>query len=192
VGGGAPSPYGLDLTYTAQAQQYVNGATLMNITNTTIPNKLTPYTSTTTEIGLEARLFNSRLGVDVTLYDRTTTDDIVNASVPFTSGYNSVALNVGKIKNKGIELLLTGTPVRGPGLTWDVSFNMAYNKNTVLKISEGLTSLFLPGATTRTQNGGIYHFEGMPFGMIAGNKARTNEKGRLFITAPLAYHYKVR
>ena len=36
-----------------------------------------------------------------------------------------------------------------------------------------------PGATTRTQNGGVYHFEGMPFGMIAGNRARTNEKGQV-------------
>jgi TonB-linked SusC/RagA family outer membrane protein len=179
VGGGAPNPYGLNLTYTAQAQQYINGATLMNITNTTIPNKLTPYTSTTSEIGIETRILNSRLGVDITLYDRTTTNDIVAASVPFTSGYTSVALNVGKIKNKGIELLLTGTPVKHATFSWDVSFNFAYNKNTVLKIADGLTSLFLPGATTRTQNGGIYHFQGMPFGMIAGNRARTNVKGQI-------------
>ncbi len=179
VGGGAPNPYGLNLTYTAQAQQYINGATLMNITNTTIPNKLTPYISTTSEIGIETRILNSRLGVDITLYDRTTTNDIVPASVPFTSGYTSVALNVGKIKNKGIELLLTGTPVKHATFSWDVSFNFAYNKNTVLKIADGLTSLFLPGATTRTQNGGIYHFQGMPFGMIAGNRARTDSKGQI-------------
>jgi len=55
---------------------------------------------------------------------------------------------------------------------------MGYNENTVLKISEGLKSIFLPGATTRTQNGGVYHFEGMPFGMIAGNRALTNDKGQ--------------
>jgi len=177
VGGGAPTPYGLDLTYSAQAQQYINGATLMNITNTTIPNKLTPYTSTTAEVGLDTKLFNNNVGVDLTLYDRTTSNDIVNASVPFSSGYSSVALNVGKIKNRGIELLLTGTPVKRADFSWDVSFNFAYNDNKVLKIADGLTSIFLPGATTRTQNGGVYHFEGMPFGMIAGNTARTNAKG---------------
>ncbi|MEJ7768489.1 MAG: SusC/RagA family TonB-linked outer membrane protein, partial [Chitinophagaceae bacterium] len=179
VGGGAPNPYGLDLTYTAQAQQYVNGATLMNITNSTIPNKLKPYTSTTAEFGLETRLINNRLALDLTFYDRTTTNDIVNASVPFTSGYTSVALNVGKIKNRGVELLLTGSPVKRTSFSWEVSFNMAYNKNTVLKIADGLKSIFLPGATTRTQNGGIYHFEGMPFGMIAGNRARTDAKGQI-------------
>lgn len=178
VGGGAPNPYGLDLTYTAQAQQHL-GATLMNITSNTIPNKLTPYTSTTSEAGIETRLFNNRVGLDITVYDRTTTNDIVNASVPLSSGYTSVALNVGKIKNKGIELLVTGTPVRTSNLRWNISYNMAYNKNTVIKISDGLTSIFLPGATTRTQNGGIYHFEGLPFGMIAGNRARTNDKGQV-------------
>jgi hypothetical protein len=97
VGGGAPDPYGLTLSYTAQAQQHL-GATLMNITNTTIPNPLTPYTSTTGELGIETKLFNNRLGFDVTVYDRTTTNDIVNASVPFSSSYSSVALNVGKFR----------------------------------------------------------------------------------------------
>jgi TonB-linked SusC/RagA family outer membrane protein len=179
VGGGAPTAYGLDLTYTAQPQPYVNGATLMNITNTTIPNKLRPYTSTTMEAGIEARLFNSRLGLDITVYDRTTTNDIVNASVPYASGYTSVALNVGKIKNKGIELLVNGGIIRGGDFSWDASYNMAYNDNKVLKIADDLSSIFLPGATTRTQNGGIYHFEGMPFGMIAGNRAKTNEKGQI-------------
>jgi TonB-linked SusC/RagA family outer membrane protein len=178
VGGGAPDPYGLTLSYTAQAQQHL-GATLMNITNTTIPNPLTPYTSTTGELGIETKLFNNRLGFDVTVYDRTTTNDIVNASVPFSSSYSSVALNVGKIQNRGIEVLLTGAPVRSSNFTWDVAYNMAYNNNKVLKIADGLTSLFLPGATTRTQNGGIYHFEGHPFGMIAGNRPLRNADGQI-------------
>ncbi len=72
---------------------------------------------------------------------------------------------------------MTGTPVSSPNFNWNVSYNMGYNENTVLKISEGLKSIFLPGATTRTQNGGVYHFEGMPFGMIAGNRALTNDTG---------------
>ncbi|MEO6329250.1 MAG: SusC/RagA family TonB-linked outer membrane protein [Ginsengibacter sp.] len=184
VGGGAPSPYALDLTYQNQAQLSASGATLQNIVGNTIPNKLKPYTSTTSEIGIETRLFNNRVGVDLTVYDRTTTDDIVNASVPWTSGYNAVALNVGKIKNQGIELLLTGTPVKSNrGLVWDVSYNMAYNKNEVVKIGDGITSITFGQAEntnrTRTENGWIYHFVGMPFGMIAGNRMKTDAKGNV-------------
>jgi len=54
---------------------------------------------------------------------------------------------------------------------------MAYNKNTVVKIADGLTSLALPGAVARTQNGFVYHFEGMPFGMISGYRAKKDENG---------------
>ncbi|MCD9019306.1 SusC/RagA family TonB-linked outer membrane protein [Parachryseolinea silvisoli] len=178
VGGGATDPYALALAYTAQPQQHL-GATLMTITNSTIPNALEPYTSTTRELGLESRLFEGKIGFDVTVYNRTTTDDIVNASVPLSSGYSAVSLNVGEMENKGIELLVSGTPVQKDAFTWDVSYNLAYNKNTVVNISEGLTSLFLPGATTRTQNGGIYHFEGEPFGVIAGNRMKRDADGNI-------------
>ena len=59
---------------------------------------------------------------------------------------------------------------------------MAYNKNKVVKIGDGITSITFGQANTnrtRTENGGIYHFVGMPFGMIAGNKIRTDAKGSL-------------
>jgi len=184
VGGGAPEPYGLDLTYTNLPQQYITGATLMTINSSTIPNRLKPYTSTTTEAGIESRVFNNRVGIDLTVYDRTTTNDIVNASVPMSSGYESVALNVGEIRNRGVELLLTGTPLASSaGFNWEIAYNMAYNKNTVLKIADDLPSIQLPGATTRTLNGGIYHFEGQPFGMIAGNRAARNADGQIIYNA---------
>src|SRR5690606_15434667 len=161
---------------------------LMTINGSTIPNSLKPYTSRTTEFGIESRVFNNRLGIAVTVYDRTTTNDIVNASVPISSGYSSVALNVGQIQNRGIELLLTGAAMKKTNFNWDIAFNMAYNKNTVLKIAEGLTSLYLPGATTRTLNGWIYHFEGEPFGMIAGNRAARNENGEIIYNSATGIH----
>ena len=177
VGGGAPDPYGLSLIYVAPSSSHL-GQPLMNIYGQTIPNVLKPYTSTTTELGLELKALNNRVGADITVYDRTTTNDIVSASVPLSSGYQSVLLNVGKMRNRGIELLLTGTPVKSStGLNWDVSYNMAYNKNTVIKIADGLTSLALPGAEARTENGFVYHYEGMPFGMISGYRALKDTKG---------------
>ena len=179
VGGGAPDPYGLNLTYTAQSVSHL-GQPLMAITGNTIPNELKPYTSTTAEVGIETRLFNDRLGVDLTFYKRTTTDDIVNASVSTSTSYESVLLNVGEMRNQGIELLLTGRPViLDNGLTWDVSFNMAYNQNKIIKIADGLTSLAIPGAIPRTENAAIYHYEGQPFGMIAGNTMKRDANGNI-------------
>jgi TonB-linked SusC/RagA family outer membrane protein len=181
VGGGAPTAYAITQTFSAQSQQHL-GQTLMNVTSPTLPTLLNPYTSTTTEVGLETKVLNNRLGVDLTLYDRTTTNDIVNATLPPASGYTAVALNVGKMKNRGIELMLTGSPLRTPGgLSWDITYNMAYNRNEVLSIAPalGLTSLRLPGATTRTENGWITHYQGQPFGLIAGSTYSRNASGQV-------------
>src|SRR5690606_39235235 len=129
VGGGAPDPYGLNLRYTANSITHF-GQQLMSISGNTIPNSLKPYTSTTTEAGIETWMFDNRIGLDVTLYDRTTTNDIVSASVARASGYTNVVLNIGKIQNRGIELLLTARPFRTPdGFNWNLSYNMAYNEN---------------------------------------------------------------
>ncbi|WP_026461593.1 SusC/RagA family TonB-linked outer membrane protein [Adhaeribacter aquaticus] len=181
VGGGAPNAYAITQTYSAQSQQHL-GQTLMNVTSATLPTLLTPYTSTTAEAGIETRLFNNRIGVDLTVYDRTTTNDIVNASLPHASGYTAVALNVGKMKNRGVELMLNGTPIKTEsGLAWNITYNMAYNKNEVISIAPdlGLTSLRLPGATTRTENGWITHYQGQPFGMIAGSTYSRNANGQI-------------
>jgi hypothetical protein len=69
------------------------------------------------------------------------------------------------LTNKGIELLLTGTPVQG-AITWDVSLNLAKNENMVVELSENVTRLFVE--EPRTRNAAVYHVKGYPFGMILG------------------------
>ena len=175
VGGGTPGPYGLDLTYTAGSITHLNQP-LMTINGATIPNPLKPFTSTTSEAGLETRMFGGRLGMDLTLYQKITTDDIVNATIPNTSSFTSVRLNVGEMRNSGIELLLTGTPLKSnSGITWDASLNVAYNENEVVSIAPGLTTL--AGGSPRTQNAFVNHYVGKPFGMVSGYTFRTDASG---------------
>jgi hypothetical protein len=86
------------------------------------------------------------------------------------------------MKNRGVELMLNGTPFSTPkGFSWNVTYNMAYNKNEVISIAPelGLTSLRLPGATTRTENGWITHYQGQPFGLIAGSTYSRNASGQV-------------
>ncbi|MBE9461081.1 SusC/RagA family TonB-linked outer membrane protein [Dyadobacter subterraneus] len=178
VGGGYPDPYALNLTYSLQGNPY-SSYPLMNIGTNTIPNQnLKPNTSTTTEFGLETKLFQSRINLDLTYYKRVTTNDPVKASTSSASAYSDVLLNVGEVRNQGIELLLSGTPFRSKnGLSWNVSFNMAYNDNKVVKIADGLPTLSLD--ESRTRNAYIYHFEGQPYGMIAGSRMKRNEAGQV-------------
>ena len=179
VGGGAPSAYGTSLTYSAGTVQHL-GRPLMSISGSIIPGLLKPYTTTTMEAGIDFRLFNNRIGVDFTVYDKTTTNDIVNATLPRSTGWTQARLNVGEVKNRGIELMLTGTPISSrTGLNWDVILNTAYNKNEVVEISDeiGIDKILI--ATVRTGNGFVYHWKGQPFGMVSGYEMRRNESGQI-------------
>lgn len=175
VGGGYGNAYALNLPYTLQSNPYFSSP-LMNIGTNTIPNStLKPNTASTTELGFDLRTLNNRLAIDLTLYSRVTKDDAVRASVSSASGYQDVLLNVGRVENKGIEVLLSGNPVRTSSFKWDVSYNFAYNANKVVAIAPGLNTLSMD--ESRTRNAYIYNFEGQPYGMIAGYRARKDANG---------------
>jgi len=131
-----------------------------------IPNpNIKPALSTEIEVGTELKFLNGRAGVEFTYYSQKTTDDILSATISAASGFNSTSVNVGMLTNKGIELLISGTPIQGP-VTWDVSLNLAQNKNKVVELSPGVTILFVD--EPRTRNAGVYQLTGQPFGMILG------------------------
>ncbi|MES1159761.1 MAG: TonB-dependent receptor, partial [Bacteroidota bacterium] len=179
VGGGAPDPYAINLSYSNVPS---SGQPLMNVTpsatdNTNVitnPN-LKPFTSTTYEAGLEFQMLKNRLGLDVTYYDRRTTNDIVNTAISTTSGYGTSILNIGELKNSGIELLLTGSPIRHGDFSWNVSYNVAYNSNKVIQLAPGLTTLQL--ATTVNGYAFLDQIQGKPFGTIMGYSMLRDAKG---------------
>jgi len=179
VGGGAPSPYQINQAFTMVPS---SGQPIQNVSSTTISNaNLRPYTSTTTEAGIEAKLFNSRLSFDVTLYDRKTTNDIVSTAISGTTGYNNVVLNVGELSNKGIELLLSGTPVKTGSFSWNTSYNFAYNKNEVVRLAAGLDQIQMASSV----NGWAYinNIVGQSYGSIVGTRILKNANGQTVFNA---------
>lgn len=173
VGGGAPDPYVINLTYSNVPSA---GQPLQNVTSNNITNSgLKPYTSTTTEAGIELQMLQNRLGLDVTVYDRKTTNDIVNTAISSTSGYNNVILNVGEVSNKGIEVLLNGSPVKSKDFSWNTSYNVAYNDNKVVKLAPGLSTIQI--ATSVGNWGILNNTEGMSFGTIYGTHMVKNAQG---------------
>jgi hypothetical protein len=128
------------------------------------------------EYGLEARFFSNRLGIDFTYYDQKTTDDILNATISRASGFSSTSVNLGKITNKGLEVLLTGTPIRGD-VTWDISLNLAKNNSNVVSLIEGQKEFV--GEEPRTRNVFIKHIVGYPYGMITGKAQMRDAAGNL-------------
>ncbi len=163
--GGDTDPYRLDLTYSL-GQGHL-GQPTASISQSSIPNKfLLPLTSTEFEIGLDLRFFQNRLGVDFTYYNQKTTDDILNATIATTSGFNATTINIGEMNNSGIELLLTGTPIRSGDFNWDVSLNLSTNNNEVVSLSDGIESIQI--GEPRTRFAFINNIVGQPFSTITG------------------------
>ena len=105
---------------------------------------LKPEITTGLEFGADLRFLRGKLGLDVTYYNQTTRDQILGVEISKASGYNTRILNAGKITNKGIEVSISGTPVKLPnGFSWDISLNYSRNRNKVIELAEGLTTYTL-------------------------------------------------
>jgi hypothetical protein len=145
-----------------------------------IPNpNLRPVSITEREIGLSARFFHDRAGFDLTWYHKLTTDDIVRITVSPTSGYNQYIENIGRIRNTGLEIQLTGAPVRTKAFGWDIAFNYAVNHNKVLYIG-GLPGIVIDGAYPRWGSEvSISNVAGLPYGQIMGYAYKRDAKGNI-------------
>ena len=144
------------------------GRNLGRFNNTaTIANPdLTPALSTETEFGADLRFLGGRLGLDIGYYNQITTNDILNAGISMASGFQNTSINVGKLRNRGVEILLNATPVNKGNFSWETSINFAKNNNKVLSLIEGADELTFEESRTRTTF--IKHIVGQPFGVITG------------------------
>jgi TonB-linked SusC/RagA family outer membrane protein len=95
---------------------------------------LTWETSEQTNIGFDARLLQSRLGVNFDFYIKNTKDWLVQAPILATVGAGAPYINGGSVKNTGVELALTWNDQIGKDFTYNIGVNGAYNKNKVGEI----------------------------------------------------------
>lgn len=181
VGGGAPNPYSLNLTYGLTGQGHA-GANLGVINNGSIPNQnLQPFTSTEIELGLDLRFLDNRLGLDIAYYNRKTDNDILNAGISATSGFGSTIVNVGQLANRGVELLFSVTPIKKRDLSWDLALNYAHNISEAVNLGNNAAEnpiQFLNLQSSRVLGGEVIrHTLGQPLGLIVGRTHRTNAAG---------------
>ncbi|WP_423130278.1 SusC/RagA family TonB-linked outer membrane protein [Gaoshiqia sp. Z1-71] len=119
--------------------QFTNDVRLKN-------QNLKPELTSEIEFGLEGGFYKNRLGFDFSYYTRDTENQIVPIEVSGAGGYTSRVINAGKINNKGVEVLLYGTPVKLKDFSWNITLNYAKNKNKVMSLPEGLDKIQLASA----------------------------------------------
>ena len=121
----------------------------------------------------------NRLSFDVTYYNRNTDKQITRLSMDAATGYTSQNINMGKVRNRGIELLVSVTPIKTKDFKWDVTWNFTKNYNKVIDLPDELgneTAIWsLSGGV------GLYAVEGQELGVWRSHVAKTNEAGQIIV-----------
>ncbi|MFT6783816.1 MAG: TonB-linked SusC/RagA family outer membrane protein [Saprospiraceae bacterium] len=104
--------------------------------NTIQPSEnLKPEIITTQEFGTNWRFLDDRIGFDATYYNITSKDQFLQVAALAGSGYNTRYLNIGEINNKGLEIIVDGTPIFTSNFKWKTALNFSRNVNTVVEVN---------------------------------------------------------
>lgn len=176
------SPYSDALFYSINANLFANpNGSLQPVggsVGTTLPNRnLRPMRVSETEVGVELKMFNNRVGVDLAAYQKITEDQIVSAQISDGSGFVNTLINSGRSRSQGVEALINLVPVKRAGFQWDFTFNGSYNITKVLSL---LTDT--PGDNIRVGshvfNGFLHQVVGEEMGQLTGFGYRRDAQGR--------------
>ncbi len=174
--GGDTGPYQNNLYYGLNANP-LQGQALGYITSNISPNaNLRPLKVKELEVGLELRAFNSRVSLDVAVYRKNTEDEILNVSISNASGYDQTKVNVGKLRNQGVEMLLTLVPVKLSKFNWESTFNVTYNESKVLALANGLSGVKVGQGDFF---GEVWHEVGQPMASLRGFDYKRDAQGRI-------------
>jgi TonB-linked SusC/RagA family outer membrane protein len=119
----------------AARYSYDNSTVVTGVAQRKLGNeKLKWETTNQYNAGIDLTLFNGKLGFVFDVYDKYTSDLLLNQRVSYGTGSEFVMANVGSVQNKGLELTINTLNIRNKNFTWETSFNISANKNKVLDL----------------------------------------------------------
>jgi TonB-linked SusC/RagA family outer membrane protein len=136
-----------------------------------------PEITTAIEAGAEMGFFKDRLSFDLSVYQNTSKDQIINVPISNTTGFSSKTLNAGEIDNKGIEILIRATPVVRKKLKWELYATYTHNQNTVVSIQPGVDQIVLGGFSGMSVVAAV----GRPYGTFYGVDLLKDQNGHVVI-----------
>ncbi len=138
---------------------------------------LSPEMTTEFELGLNMAFLQNRFSFDAAYYDRNTDKQIFSLNMDPATGYTAQNMNLGKIRNRGIELLVSVTPVKIGDFQWDINWNYTKNWSKVIKLPDELGGI----ATIYGLSGGtsLYAIEGEPLGVFKAYVPQMTEDGKI-------------
>jgi TonB-linked SusC/RagA family outer membrane protein len=170
--------YGSDLT-----KFPFHGVNAFQASTTIGSNNLKPEMTTEIEFGLNLAFFNNRINIDFAWYNRNTDDQIFTLPVDPSTGYSNMVTNMGKVNNKGVELLVNTIPVQTKDFRWELGFNFSKNKNKVVSMPESLEGGMVNINQFSAGNDAVYMraVEGLPMGELFTYMPQYTADGKLIV-----------
>lgn len=177
--GNDTNPYSLNGSYSNSS--YSGGYTLPGtLTNYYIE----PENVESWEAGIESRFFMNRIGLDVAVYNSSTTNQIVSAKTDPTCGATSMKINAGEIRNRGIEITAHFVPIQTRDFEWTLDVNWAKNWNKLVSLQEGWNPdepLQTAMGTTIGSRVYIYSYVGKEMNVIYGKGYQRAPEGSYYM-----------
>jgi len=119
-----------------------NGQVVSGVTSTSLANdQLTWEQSVQTNLGVDLSLFKNRISVIVDAYRSHKKDLLLNVTLPAASGFSSSTQNIGEVENKGLEVTLNSQNIQKNNFSWNMDFNISWNRNKVLALNSEATRI---------------------------------------------------
>jgi len=131
------------------------------------------------EVGIDTRLFNNKLGINVSAFQRNTTDLITDRNLDPSTGFTVTTINAGELEVQGIEVDFDLTAISTNDFSWKLNGNFYADESTVISLPDGVDQIQIAGAG----GGAVANFaiEGRPLGVIQGFANQRDANGNLVI-----------
>ena len=143
--------------YGYKSQMTYAGSTVPYLTRGENPN-LTWEKNYNKNFGIDYGFFNNRISGTVDYYIRDTKDLLNNKPIPLTSGFSELISNIGKFRNEGVEVSLHFVNFKNKDFNWTTDFNIAFNKGTIIALSDKKDILSNSGYTVFQEGSAIRSF----------------------------------
>jgi TonB-linked SusC/RagA family outer membrane protein len=164
------------------AYPLVNGVNSYDVGDLMANENLMPELTDEYEIGGDFRFFANRISADIAWYHKSTTNLIWPSPVPYSSGYRNQMQNLGKITNKGFELLIRIVPVRTEKLEWELSANFTRNYNELNYLNNQLQEAELNALRVDGgQQVSWLAIPGMPIGVFKARGPKYTSEGQMIV-----------
>lgn len=174
---GYPNPYQTRNFLGSATNVFISDAAGVINTNTVSNNfgnpDLRPEILTEIELGVEARFLQNKIGLDLSVYDKSSADLIIALELDPSTGYTNSTVNSAELQNRGIEIGLNINPVQTKNFAWNFTTNFTRNISKIISIADGIDKVLISGFT----NLGNFGIPGQPYGIMEGGKVLRTDDG---------------